>query len=330
MKAIAIDAFGGPEVCALRDVPAPQPGDDDLLIALEYAGVNFIDVYMRNGTYSRSATYQTPLPMMLGMEGAGVVAAVGGNVKGFAAGDRVAYAPFRGSYAEFAVVPAWRVAHVPDAITLDIAAAAMLQGTTAHYLTHATYPLKKGEWCLVHAAAGGAGQLIVQFAKRCGAMVIGSVGSKPKAAIAKARGADHVLLYKEVDVAKEVRELTGGRGVDVVYDSVGKATIAASMHCLRKRGTLVLFGFSSGVVESVSPLDIAEAGSIFFTRPHLADHLRDADEVVARTSAVFEAIEDGSLSVTVDRVLPLAAAAEAHRYLEAAQTKGKVLLQIHS
>lgn len=326
MRAIAIEKFGTPDVCVLRDVPVPTPGPDDVLIKIDFAGVNFIDIYMRNGTYVRSATYSTPLPLVLGMEGSGIVAAAGSNVRALSAGDRVAYAPFRGSYAEFAVVPAWKVARVPDGIAQDVACAAMLQGSTAHYLTHATYPLKPGDWCLIHAAAGGAGQLIVQFAKRCGATVIGTVGSAEKASIAKARGADHVILYKEEDVAARVRDLTGGRGVDVAYDSVGKATFQGSLKSLRRRGTFVLFGGASGIVDHVDPLDLAEAGSVFFTRPHLADHLATPDEVAMRTGAVFSAILDGSLRITIDRVLPLAQAADAHRYLEAAKTMGKVLL----
>jgi NADPH2:quinone reductase len=326
MRAIAIDRFGTPDVCVLRDVPVPAPGPDDALIEIDHAGVNFIDIYMRNGTYARSSTYRTPLPFVLGMEGSGRVAEVGRNVRSLAVGDRVAYAPFRGSYAEFAVVPAWKVARVPDGIAQDIACAAMLQGTTAHYLTHATYPLKPGDWCLVHAAAGGAGQLIVQFAKRRGATVIGTVGSAEKAAIAKARGADHVILYKEEDVAAAVRELTGGRGVDVAYDSVARATFSASLKSVRRRGLLVLFGSASGVIDRVDPLELAEAGSVFFTRPHLADHLATPEEVALRTGAVFSAILDGSLRITIDRVFPLADAADAHRYVEAAKTKGKVLL----
>ncbi|MGH7662221.1 MAG: quinone oxidoreductase family protein, partial [Vulcanimicrobiaceae bacterium] len=239
-----------------------------------------------------------------------------------------AYAPYRGSYAEFAVVPAWKAARVPDGIAQDIACAAMLQVTTAHYLTHATYPLKSGDSCLVHAAAGGAGQLIVQFAKRRGATVVGTVGSAEKAAIAKDRGADHVILYKEADVAADVRELTGGRGVDVAYDSVGKATFEGSLKTLRRRGLLVLFGGASGVVDHVDPLALAEAGSVFFTRPHLADHLATPDEVAMRTRAVFDAILDGSLRIAIDKVWPLGEAPEAHRYLEAAKTKGKLLLSV--
>jgi NADPH2:quinone reductase len=328
MRAIAIDAFGPAEACTLRDIPVPTPGEGEILIALDYAGVNFIDVYMRNGTYARSSTYRTPLPLVLGMEGSGEVAALGSGVQGFALGERVAYAPHRGSYAGFAAVPAWRVARVPPGIPQDVACAAMLQGTTAHYLTHTTYPLQPSDACLVHAAAGGAGQLIVQFAKRRGARVIATVGSAEKAAIAKDRGADHVLVYRETDVASAVREITGGRGVDVVYDSVGRATFGSSLRCVRRRGTLVLFGSASGAVDRIDPLDLAEAGSIFFTRPHLADHLTTAEEVARRTGDVFAAIRDGSLRITIDRVFPLAQAADAHRYLESAQTKGKVLLAV--
>ena len=328
MSAIAIDTFGAPDVCELRKVPVPSPADGEVLVELDYAGVNFIDVYMRNGTYARSRTYATPLPLVLGMEGSGRVASLGSGVTGFALGDHVAYAPYRGSYAQFAVVPAWRLARVPQGIAQDIACAAMLQGMTAHYLTHATYPLKSGDWCLVHAAAGGAGQLIVQFAKACGATVIGTVGSTEKAVIAKQRGADHVLLYRDVDVAQSVRELTKGRGVDVVYDSIGKETLAASMQCVRRRGTLVLFGTASGVVEAVDPRELADAGSVFFTRPNLTDHLDSAEEFAMRSSEVFGAIESGLLHIAIDKVFPLEQASEAHRYLEARQTKGKVLLAV--
>lgn len=328
MRAIAITRFGGPEVMAEGDVTLPVPREGEVRIRLARAGVNYIDVYMRNGSYARSDTYKTPLPMVLGMEGAGTVDMLGPGVGGFAAGQRVAYCITRGSYAEYAVVPAWKLVPVPDAVPLDVGCALMLQGSTAHYLTHSAFSLGTGDTCLVHAGAGGVGQLLIQLAKRRGAAVIATVGSADKAAIARARGADEVVLYRDIDFRDEVMRLTGGRGVDVVYDSVGRDTIHRSLRSLRKRGLCVMFGASSGQVEAIAPLEIAEAGSVYFTRPHLADYMRDAAEIRGRAADLFAAWKDGQLVVAIDRVLPLGQAREAHATLEGRQTRGKLLLAV--
>jgi len=318
MKAIAVTEFGGPEKLALLDMPMPQPASGEALVKLEYAGINFIDVYMRSGHYARSQTYKTPLPMVIGMEGIGTVDS----------GQRVAYCITRGSYAEYAAVPTWKLVKVPDDVPSPIAVTLMLQGLTAHYLSHSAFPLEKGQTCLVHAAAGGVGQLLVQCAKMRGASVIGTAGSAEKAAIAKQAGADHVILYRERDFREEVMRITGGRGVDVVYDAVGKDTISRSIRSLRRRGLCINYGGASGLVQSIEPLELGEAGSVFFTRPHLADYIATAEELGGRAADLFAAWRTGKLAVTVDREYPLAEAADAHRYLEAGKTKGKLLLRI--
>jgi len=325
MRAVAVTEFGGPEKLAVIDAPVPKPAAGEALVKLEYAGVNFIDVYMRSGEYSRSQTYQTPLPMVIGMEGIGTVVAA---ADGLAAGERVAYCIVRGSYAEYAAVPAWKLVKVPADVPSPIAVTLMLQGLTAHYLSHSAFPLGKGHTCLVHAAAGGVGQLLVQCAKLRGATVIGTAGSAEKAAIAKARGADHVILYREKDFREDVMRLTGGRGADVVYDAVGKDTIARSIRSLRRRGLCVNYGGASGLVRSIEPLELGEAGSVFFTRPHLADYIASPEELAWRAGDLFAAWREGKLVVTVDREFPLAEAGAAHRYLEARNTKGKLLLRI--
>lgn len=328
MKAVTISRFGGPEALELTDATMPEPQDGEALVELEFAGVNFIDVYMRSGLYARSHTYQTPLPMTLGMEGAGLVKAVGAGVSDVSVGDRVAYCIVRGSYAQYATVPAGKLVRIPPDIPLPVATALMLQGLTAHYLSHSAFPLRPGKSCLVHAGAGGVGQLLIQLAKLLGATVIATVGSEEKAAVARERGADHVLLYREVDFREEVRRLTAGRGVDVVYDSVGRDTIARSIRSLARRGLCINYGGASGLVTSIEPLELAEAGSVYFTRPHLADYISSAAELRARASDLFSAYVEGKLAVTIDRELPLADAAEAHRWLEARRTKGKLLLRI--
>lgn len=328
MQAVVIERFGGPEALVMRAMPVPRPGHGEVRVKLVVAGVNYIDVYMRNGSYARSDTYQTPLPMVPGMEGAGVVDAVGEGVDDFRPGERVAWCISRGSYAPFAVVPAWKLVRVPDALPLAVACALMLQGSTAHYLCRSAYALREGESCLVHAGAGGVGQLLIQLAKARGATVIATVGSDAKAAIATGCGADHVILYRDVDFQPAVKAYTDGRGVDVVYDSVGRDTIHRSLRCLRRRGVCVLFGASSGQVDAIAPIELAEAGSVFFTRPHLADYLADAIERRGRAEDLFEAVADGSLRVAIDRTLPLAHAAESHRIIEARGTRGKLLLAI--
>lgn len=326
MKAVAIERFGGPRELRLVERPRPRPAAGDVLVKLTYAGVNFIDVYMRNGTYARSRTYATPLPLTLGMEGAGVVVEVGDGVANFAPDDRVAYSLVRGSYAEFVCVPAWKLVHVPKALSLSAAAALMLQGSTAHYLTHSCYPIKHGDRALLHAGAGGVGQLLIQLAKARGATVIATVGDEEKARIARECGADYVVLYRERDVSEAVRELTGGEGVDVAYDSVGRDTIARSIGSVRRRGTCVLFGASSGSVPAIDPLELAEAGSIFFTRPHLADYLANANEIAWRATDLFSAASSGTLHFSIDKTFALDRVAQAHEQLEARTSRGKFLL----
>jgi NADPH:quinone reductase len=328
MKAMAVTEFGGPEKLALIDVPVPQPGAGEALVKLEYAGINFIDIYMRSGAYARSQTYQTPLPMVIGMEGAGTVVSLGPQASGVSVGERVAYCIVRGAYAQYAAVPAWKLVPVPADVPLPVATTLMLQGITAHYLTHSAFALGAGHACLVHAAAGGVGQLLVQLAKARGAMVIATVGSPDKAEIARARGADHVVLYREQDFREEVMRITGGKGVDVVYDAVGKDTIARSIRSLRRRGLCVNYGGASGLVHSIEPLELGEAGSVFFTRPHLADYMATREELEWRTGELFAAWRSGKLAVSVDREFALAEAGAAHRFLEGRNTRGKLLLRI--
>ena len=304
MRAVGVNAFGGPDVLEVLELPVPEPGEGEALVELEFAGINFIDIYMRSGHYAKSDTYKTPLPMVLGMEGAGRVAKAGAGVSNVAEGDRVAWCIIRGAYAEQAVVPAWKLVKVPDDVPLDIAAALQLQGCTAHYLTHSAYTLKEGDVCLAHAGAGGVGQLLIQLAKMRGATVIVTVGSPEKAEIAKSRGADHTILYRDENFRDRVMEITEGRGVNVVYDAVGKDTIHDSIRSLAKRGLCVNYGGASGLVQSIEPLELAEAGSVFFTRPHLADYMRDADEISGRVDDLFGAYRDGKLKVTIDTVFP--------------------------
>ena len=326
MKAVQIDAYGGPENLVLREIATPEPETGEALVRHEYAGVNYTDVYNRNGMYATSHTYANSPPFTLGREGGGVVERVGPDVASVAAGDRVVWCLPLGSYAEAAVVPAWRLVRVPDSVDMAAATALMVQCCTAHYLTHSLFRIEPGMRCLVHAAAGGVGQHLVSLAKHRGAEVFATVGTEEKARIAAARGADHVVFYRHEDFASRVRDATGGQGVDVVYDSVGRATIEGSMRSLARRGMLVNFGAASGAVESIEPLALAEAGSLFFTRPHMADYMRDAEEVAWRGREMFEHHAAGRVAATIDRILPLDAAAEAHRILEARETRGKLLL----
>lgn len=330
MRAIVIDRFGGPEAMALREVAVPAPGPGEVRVRVQFAGVNFIDVYMRNGAYAKSHTYQTPLPMTLGMEAGGTVDAVGEGVQGLEPGERVAYCLARGSYAQFAIAPAWRVVKVPHGVPLEQATALMLQGLTAHYLSRSAFALERGRSCLVHAAAGGVGQLLTQLAKARGATVFGTAGSAEKVRIARERGCDHVIAYRELDFREEVMRLTEGAGVDVVYDSVGKDTIERSIRSLKRRGLCVMYGASSGQVAGIAPLALAEAGSVFFTRPHLADYTADAGEIAWRADELFEDYVNGKLKVALHEVLDLEAAAEAHRILESRGTRGKLLLKVQA
>jgi NADPH:quinone reductase len=328
MKAVRIERFGGPEQMSLAEVERPRVRPGEALVALSHAGVNFIDIYMRNGSYARSDTYKTPLPLTIGMEGVGVVAELGDGVRGLGVGQRVGYCLARGSYAEFAVVPAWRLAPLPDDVPDQVAVTLMLQGCTAHYLSHSAFPLGPEHVCLVHAGAGGVGQLLIQLAKRRGARVIATVGSEEKAGIARARGADRVVLYRQEDFREAVLAFTEGRGADVVYDAVGKDTIAKSIRSVRRRGLCVNYGGASGLVKSVEPLELGEAGSIFFTRPHLADYTATADEIGWRTGDLFAAYAEGALEIAIDVEYPLADAAAAHRRLEDGATRGKLLLKM--
>jgi len=328
MKAIRIERFGGPDVCRVVDVESQGPAAGEVSMRLAYGGINFMDIYMRNGTYARSHTYQTPLPMTIGMEGAGKVSVVGDGVTDFAVGDRVAFCLVRGAYAETVNVPTWKAVKVPDSVDLRIAAALMLQGSTAHYLSHSAFPLGAEHTCLVHAGAGGVGQLLIQLAKARGARVVATTGNEEKASIARKCGADEVILYRERDFREETLRFTRGQGVDVVYDSIGRDTIHRSIRCLKKRGLCVLFGASSGVVPSIEPLELAEAGSIFFTRPHLADYMRDAAEIRGRVGDLFDLVANNRLRVAIDREFPLSEASAAHAYLEAGKTRGKLLLRL--
>lgn len=322
MQAIQVTQPGGPEALQLAEVATPQPGPREARVRIEVAGVNFIDVYHRTGLYPAAPPF-TP-----GMEGAGIVEAVGDEVTEVKPGDRVAYAMQMGSYAEFAVVPAWKLAPLPDDVSFELGAAVMLQGMTAHYLTHSTYPVGPGDRVLVHAAAGGAGRLVVQMAKKRGAIVYGTVSTEEKAEIARNAGADHAILYTQVDFAEEVKRLTGGEGVHVVYDSVGAATFEKSLSVLRPRGMMVLFGQSSGPVPPVDLQVLNAGGSLFVTRPTLAHYAGTREEIEERAGDLFRWIADGSLDVRIDSTFPLARAADAHARLESRRSSGKILLTI--
>jgi NADPH2:quinone reductase len=322
MKCIQVKVLGGPENMELVDVPAPTPGPQQALVKIAASGVNFIDTYFRSGLY------KADLPVALGNEAAGTVEAVGPGVTEVAPGDRVAYAMARGSYAEYAVVPAWQLVKIPSHVDFTVAAAALLQGMTAHYLTHSTYPLKSGDTCLVQAAAGGTGGLIVQMAKMLGARVLGTVSTDAKAQIAREHGADETILYTQQDFEAEARRLTGGHGVDVVYDSVGRTTFDKSLGSLRPRGTMALFGQSSGPVPTFDPGILNAKGSLFLTRPSLAHHLLTRDELLWRAGDVLGWVETGKLKLRIDSTYPLAEAAAAHRALEGRHTTGKMLLTV--
>lgn len=322
MKAIQVRTPGGPEQMQLADVPVPQPGPGQALVRVAASGVNFIDVYFRTGLY------KSDLPIAIGSEGAGTVESLGPNVSEVEVGDRVAWAMPRGSYAEYALVPAAQLVAIPSHVDFQTAASAMLQGMTAHYLTHSTYPLKAGDTCVVHAAAGGAGGLIVQMAKMLGARVFGTVSTEEKAAIARQHGADESILYTQVDFDSEVRRLTEGKGVNVVYDSVGKTTFEKSLNSLRPRGTLALFGQSSGSVPPFDPSILNGKGSLYLTRPSLGHYLLTREELLWRAGDVLQWIDQGKLKIRIGGVYPLADAAAAHRDLEGRRTTGKLLLAI--
>src|SRR2546425_584447 len=320
MKAIRVHAPGGPEALRYEDVARPVPGPGQVLVKIEAAGVNFIDVYQRTGHY------KVPVPFTLGQEAAGPVAAVGPGVAEPRVGDRVAYTSILGAYAEYAVVPADRVVALPDGVSAKQGAAAMLQGLTAHYLATTTYPLKPGDTCLVHAAAGGAGLLLCQIAKLRGARVLGTVSTEEKAELAREAGADEVILYAREDFEAAVKRLTGDAGLQVIYDSVGKTTFAKGLSCLAPRGMMVLYGQSSGAVGPFDPQVLSRNGSLFLTRPTLAHYIATRDELVARAEEVLDWVRQGKLALRIEHEFPLAEAAEAHRQLEARKTTGKVLL----
>ena len=320
MKAVRIHQVGGPETMRLEQVPQTEPARGETRVRLEAIGVNYIDTYHRTGLYPLN------LPFTPGIEGAGVVEEVGPSVEDFRVGDRVAFANSLGAYSEEKLVAVKDLAKLPEGMESRTAAAAMVQGITAHYLTHSTFPLGPGHKVLIHAAAGGVGLLLVQLAKRFGATVFGTVSNEEKAEAARAAGADHVILYTQTDFATEVEKLADGKGVDVVYDSVGKETYERSMACLVPRGLLVLYGNASGPVPPIDPLSLANGGSIFLTRPTIAHHTRDRREFLGRVEEIFSWIQSGELRLTVDRALPLSEAAEAHRLLEGRKTKGKLLL----
>ena len=320
MKAVRITEPGGPEVMKVEEMPTPTPQAGQLLVRVEAAGVNYID------TYQRSGQYKVPLPYTMGLEGAGTIEAVGDGVTGMAKGARVAWTNVPGAYATHALVPADKVVPLPAGITSHQGTAAMLQGMTAHYLAHTTFPLRRGDSCLVHAGAGGVGLLLTQMAKRAGARVFTTVSTDEKARLSKEAGADEVIRYTQEDFKDAVRRMTDGKGVRVVYDSVGKDTFEKSLDCLAARGLLALFGQSSGAVAPFDAQVLAAKGSLFFTRPTLGHYIATRDELLARANDVFAWIGDGSLKIRIGDTFPLAEAARAHTELQARRTTGKVLL----
>jgi NADPH:quinone reductase len=316
MKAVFVEQPGGVENLKYADIPKPSPGPGQALVKIAASGVNYIDIYFRKGVYP------APPPIVLGSEGAGTVEAVGPEVTNVVPGDRVAYAMARGSYAEYAVVPSWQLVKIPASVDFETAAAAMLQGMTAHYLTHSTYPLKPGDSCLIHAAAGGTGRLIVQMAKMLGARVVATVGEEEKAKQAKDAGADEVIIYTKEDFCAKAK------GVHVVYDSVGQSTFMKSLDCLRPRGMMVSFGNASGPVQDFAPLILSQKGSLYLTRPTLANYSSTVEELDWRANDVLNWIGQGKLKLHIHKVYPLSDAAQAHRDLEGRKTTGKLLLRV--
>ncbi len=320
MKAVRITHTGAPEVMRLVEIEEPAPEAEEALVQVKAAGVNFIDVYYRDGRY------RADLPLTLGAEGAGIIKKLGRNVKNFCVGDAVAWCMYLGAYAEYAVIPERHLVHVPDGLGMEHAAGALLQGMTAQYLTRSTYPLKAGETALVHAAAGGVGLLLTQMASQLGARVIATVSTEAKAELAREAGARDVILYGEQDFEEEVKHLTEGRSVDVVYDSVGKTTFEKSLNCLRPRGMMVLYGGSSGSVPAVEPSHLSLLGSLYLTRPSLAHYTLTREELDWRSGEVYAAIQQGTLKLRLERSYPLSDAAHAHEELESRKTTGKGLL----
>lgn len=322
MRAVRVHENGGPEVLRVDEIPDPVPAPDELLIDVEVVGINFIEIYQREGLYPR------PLPCTMGAEAAGTVRSVGSSVSGFKPGDRVVSQSVKGAYAERAVVPAIRAMKIPAGISTKQAAAAWLQGLTAHYLVTSTFPLHHGHRALVHAAAGGVGLMLSQMAKKRGATVFGTASTEAKRALAHEAGADEMIDYTSIDFSAEVKRLTDSAGVNVVYDSVGKSTFDRSLDCLMRRGTMVLFGQSSGPVPPLDPQILNRKGSIFLTRPKLDDHIHAREELESRANDLFSWIERGELTVRIGAEFPLDKAADAHRALAARQTTGKVVLVV--
>jgi NADPH2:quinone reductase len=320
MKAIQVQQTGGPEVMGLVELPVPEPKPNEAVVKLAASGVNFIDVYHREGRY------KVALPFTPGQEGAGVVTAVGKDASSVKVGDRVAWSHLLGAYAEYEAIAADRLVPIPPGVNDQQAAAAMLQGMTAHYLAYDTYPLKGGEIALVHAAAGGVGLLLVQMAHNIGARVIATVSTEEKAKLARDAGADEIILYTQADFESETKRLTGGKGVEVVYDSVGKTTFEKGLNILRPRGMMVLFGGSSGAVPPFDPISLTQKGSLFLTRPSLGNYIASREELVARSGAVFGMMTAGKLKLRIEHTYPLAEAQRAHRELEGRKTTGKLLL----
>jgi NADPH:quinone reductase len=324
MKAIQVARVGGPEVLTLADLPIPDPEPNETVVQIKASGVNFVDVYFREGRYP------APLPFINGQEAAGIVIATGSEVTSARLGERVAYTGVLGSYAEYAAVPANRLVNIPDELDFQQAAAVMLQGMTAHYLSHSTYPIKQGETALIHAAAGGVGLLLVQMCKLLGARVLATTGSEEKAKLARDAGADEVIIYTNQDFETETHRLTGGKGVDVVYDGVGSATFEKDLNVLRRRGYLVLFGGASGAVPPFDLLKLTQKGSLYITRPSLAHYIATREELEQRSTDVMQMIIRGDLKLRIHKTYQLAEAQEAHRDLEGRKTTGKLLLATSS
>ena len=320
MKAVRVHEFGGPEAMIYEEVPAPSPGEGQVLVKVAASGLNYIDVYQRTGLYPND------LPYTLGLEGSGTVAAVGNGVGALKEGDPVTWTGVPGAYADYAVVPEQRLVRMPEGLDVKVGAAAMLQGMTSHYLVKTTYPLKSGDTCLVHAAAGGVGLLLVQMAKQCGARVFGTVSTEEKAALAREAGADEVILYTQQDFETEVKRLTDGKGLQVVYDSVGKTTFDKSLNCLAPLGYMVLYGASSGPVPPFDAAVLNAKGSLFLTRPSLFHYIADRSSLEERAGEVLRWVAEGSLKLRTEHEFALSDVAEAHRSLEGRKTTGKVLL----
>ena len=326
MKAITIDRYGGPEVLQRHDIEIPEPATNEVLVKVACAGINFMDIHTRQGKYASSKSYPVRLPCTLGMEGSGQVVKVGRDVTRVRSGDRVAWCISWGSYAEFACVPEALIAKLPEAIDFDVAAASLFQGSTAHYLVHDVARLAPGSTCLVHAASGSIGQILIQLAKRMGATVFATASSPEKCDVARRLGADYAMLYENGRFAEAIREATAGRGVDVVFDSLGRTTLRDSFRAARVRGLVVNYGNVSGSVTDLDPLELGEAGSLFLTRPRLADHLADAETVQRRADDVFAALIDGTLQIPIVARYTLKNIEKAHAMIESREQIGKAVL----